>query len=52
MAQLEGEYTQACLLIVKRPDLLLVAKHHSLDVPTASNDLLAVGIMIYLIVPN
>ena len=35
--KLEGEYTQACLEKEKRPDLLLVAKHYSLDVPTASN---------------
>ena len=41
MAQLarkfEGEYNQACLEKEKLPDLLLVAKHYSLDVPTAGN---------------
>ena len=35
--KLEGEYTQACLEKEKRPGLLLVAKHYSLDVQTAGN---------------
>ena len=35
--KLEGEYTQACLLKEKWPDLLLVAKHYSLEVPTPGN---------------
>ena len=34
---LETVCTQACLEKEKRPDLLLVAKHYSLDVPTAGN---------------
>ena len=35
--KLEGEYKQVCLEKEKRPDLLLVAKNYSLDVPTAGN---------------
>ena len=34
---LETVCTQACLEKEKRPNLLLVAKHYSLDVPTAGN---------------
>ena len=34
---LETVCTQACLEKEKRPDLLLVAKHYYLDVPTAGN---------------
>ena len=35
--KLEGEYRQVCLEKEKPPDLLLVAKHYSIDVPTAGN---------------